>query len=71
MAGGAGRVGRFRGDLLAADEPGEEALCGRREQGQVDAARLLVDSSIVPAKKGARRRAEARWIAVAPPASGT
>jgi transposase len=40
-------------------------------QGALDEARLLVDSSIAPAKKGARRLGAARWIAAAPPASGT
>jgi transposase len=39
--------------------------------GALDAARVLVDSSIAPAKKGARRLGPARWIAAAPPASGT
>lgn len=39
--------------------------------GALDAARLLVDSSIAPAKKGARRPGPARSIAAAPPASGT
>jgi transposase len=38
--------------------------------GALDEARLLVDSSIAPAKKGARRLGQARWIAAAPPASG-
>jgi transposase len=39
--------------------------------GGFDEARLLVDSSIAPAKKGARRLGEARWIAAARPVSGT
>jgi transposase len=39
--------------------------------GALDEARLLVDSSIAPAKKGARRLGEARWIAAARPVSGT
>lgn len=39
--------------------------------GALDEARLLVDSSIAPAKKGARRLGEARWIAAVPRASGT
>lgn len=39
--------------------------------GALDEARLIVDSSLAPAKKGARRLGRARWIAVAPPASGT
>jgi transposase len=39
--------------------------------GGLDEARLLVDSSIAPAKKGARRLGEARWIAAARPVSGT
>jgi transposase len=38
---------------------------------ELDDARLLVDASIAPAKKGAPRRGEARWIGAAPPASGT
>lgn len=33
--------------------------------GASEEARLLVDSSIAPAKKGARRLGEARWIAAA------
>jgi transposase len=37
--------------------------------GALEEARLLVDSSIVPAKKGARRLGEARWIAAARPPS--
>lgn len=40
-------------------------------RGALEEARLLVDSSIVAAKKGARRRGAARWIAAAPPVSGT
>lgn len=36
----------------------------------LDEARLLVDASIAPAKKGARRLGAARWIAVAPRPSG-
>lgn len=40
-------------------------------RGELDGARLLVDASIAPAKKGAPRRGAARWIAAAPPASGT
>jgi hypothetical protein len=39
--------------------------------GGFDEARLLVDSSIAPAKKGARNLGEARWIAAARPVSGT
>ena len=39
--------------------------------GALDEARLLVDSSMAPAKKGARRRGQARWIAAVPRASGT
>lgn len=39
--------------------------------GALAEARLLVDSSIVPAKKGARRLGAARWSAAAAPASGT
>lgn len=39
--------------------------------GALDEARLLVDSSIAPAKKGARTPAPALLIGVAPPASGT
>ena len=38
--------------------------------GLVDERRLIVDASIVPAKKGAPRRGEARWIAAAPRVSG-
>lgn len=37
----------------------------------LDEARLLVDASIAPAKKGARRLGAARSIAVAPRPSGT
>jgi transposase len=40
-------------------------------RGALEAARLLVDASIVPAKKGARRPAAARSIAAAARASGT
>lgn len=32
----------------------------------LDEARLIVDSSLAPAKKGAKRRGQARWIAAAP-----
>jgi len=39
--------------------------------GALEEARLLVDSSIAPAKKGAPRRGRARWIAAARPANGT
>lgn len=39
--------------------------------GALEEARLLVDSSIAPAKKGGRRLGPARQIAVAPPASGS
>lgn len=39
-------------------------------RGQRDRARLIVDASIVPAKKGARKRGQARWIAAAPRPSG-
>jgi transposase len=39
--------------------------------GALQEARLLVDSSIAPAKKGARRLGEARWIAAARPRSAT
>ena len=38
--------------------------------GGLDEARLLVDSSIAPAKKGGRRLGEARWIAAVERASG-
>jgi transposase len=38
--------------------------------GALDEARLLVDSSIAPAKKGARRLGEARWIAAVGRVSG-
>jgi transposase len=47
------------------------ALVAELEQrGALDEARLLVDASIAPAKKGARRRGQARWIAAAPRPSG-
>jgi transposase len=39
--------------------------------GALDQARLLVDASIAPAKKGAPRRGAARWIAAVPRPSGT
>ena len=39
-------------------------------RGAADQARLIVDASIAPAKKGARTLGQARWIAAAPPASG-
>jgi transposase len=45
------------------------AELGRR--GALEDARLLVDASIAPAKKGAPRRGQARWIAAAPRPSGT
>lgn len=45
----------------------EELECN----GALDAARLLVDASIAPAKKGAPKRGQARWIAVAPRPSAT
>jgi transposase len=38
--------------------------------GAIDEARFLVDASIAPAKKGARKRVPARSIAVAPRPSG-
>jgi transposase len=41
------------------------------QAGALDQERLLVDSSIAPAKKGARKLGRARWIAAVPPASGT
>jgi len=41
-----------------------------RRRGQVDPARLIVDASIAPAKKGARKRGQARWTAAAPQPSG-
>jgi transposase len=40
-------------------------------RGAGDRLRLIVDASIAPAKKGARRRGQARWIAAAPRPSGT
>lgn len=40
------------------------------QRGQRDGARLIVDASIAPAKKGAPKRGQARWIAVAPRPSG-
>jgi transposase len=47
------------------------ALVAELEQRDaVDSARLIVDASIAPAKKGAPRRGQARWIAAAPRASG-
>ena len=39
-------------------------------RGQRDRARLIVDASIAPAKKGAPKRGRARWIAAAPRPSG-
>jgi transposase len=39
-------------------------------RGQRDGARLIVDASIAPAKKGAPKRGQARWIAAAPRLSG-
>ena len=39
-------------------------------RGQRDRARLIVDASIAPAKKGARKRGQARWIAAVPRPSG-
>jgi transposase len=46
-------------------------LLGELERrGALDDARLLVDASIAPAKKGAPRRGRARWIAAAPRPSG-
>jgi transposase len=39
--------------------------------GALDDARFLVDASIAPAKKGARKRGRARSIAAAPLPSGT
>ncbi len=41
------------------------------ERQALDEVRLIVDSSIAPAKKGAKRRGEARWIVAAPRPSGT
>ena len=41
------------------------------QQGDLEEVRLSVDSSIVAAKKGAGKRAEARLIAVAPLRSAT
>jgi transposase len=38
--------------------------------GALEEARFVVDASIAPAKKGARRRGRARLIAAAPRASG-
>jgi transposase len=40
------------------------------QQGRSDGARLIVDASIAPAKKGALKRGPARWIAAAPRPSG-
>lgn len=39
--------------------------------GAADRARLIVDVSIAPAKKGAPRRGQARWTAAVPRPSGT
>jgi transposase len=48
-----------------------EVLVDELEQrGQRDRARLIVDASIAPAKKGAPKRGQARWIAAAPQPSG-
>lgn len=48
------------------------ALLAELEQrGALEDARLLVDASIAPAKKGAPRRGQARWIAAAPRPSDT
>ena len=38
--------------------------------GELDRARLVVDSSLAPAKKGAPRRGQARWTGVAARPSG-
>lgn len=47
------------------------ALVAELEQrGALDSARLIVDASIAPAKKGASRRGQARWIAGAARLSG-
>jgi transposase len=40
------------------------------QRGQCDQARLIVDASIAPAKKGAPKRGQARWIAAEPRPSG-
>ena len=45
---------------------GEELV----EQGAVDQARLIVDASIAPAKKGAPGRGQARWTGAVPRPSG-
>ena len=45
---------------------GEELV----EQGAADQARLIVDASIAPAKRGAPRRGQARWTVVVPRPSG-
>ncbi len=45
-------------------------LCELEQRGAVDSARLIVDASIAPAKKGAPRRGQARWIAAVPQPSG-
>jgi transposase len=39
--------------------------------GALDQARLLIDASIAPAKKGARKLGAARWIVAAARPSGT
>jgi transposase len=46
-------------------------LAELERRGALEDARLLVDASIAPAKKGAPRRGRARWIAAAPRPSGT
>ena len=49
-----------------------EAVKGELDsRGVLEGERLLVDASIAPAKKGARRRGEAPWIAAVPRPSGT
>jgi transposase len=40
-------------------------------RGALDEARVLVDASLAPAKKGARRRGQARLTVAAPRSSGT
>jgi transposase len=45
-------------------------LAELEQAGLLDQRRYVVDASIVPAKKGAPRRGQARWIAAVPPSNG-
>jgi transposase len=40
------------------------------QRGAIDSARVIVDASIAPAKKGAPKRGQARWIVAAARPSG-